>query len=45
MKVNEREFVEVDERMHTGEPGVYAVGDLVAVPNLVHPALAHVGFA
>ena len=45
VKVNERGFVEVDERMHTGEPGVYAVGDLVAVPNIVHPALAHVGFA
>src|SRR5205814_8199563 len=45
VKVNERGFVEVDERMRTAEPGVYAVGDLVAVPNHVHPALAHVGFA
>src|SRR4051812_44294189 len=45
VKVNERGFVEVDEFMRTAEPGVYAVGDLVAVPNLVHPALAHVGFA
>jgi dihydrolipoamide dehydrogenase len=38
--VDERGFVRVDERMRTGEPGVYAVGDLVATP-----ALAHVGFA
>ena len=38
--VDERGFVEVDEFMRTGEPGVYACGDLVATP-----ALAHVGFA
>jgi dihydrolipoamide dehydrogenase len=35
-----RGFVVVDEYMRTGEPGVFAVGDLVATP-----ALAHVGFA
>jgi dihydrolipoamide dehydrogenase len=33
-------FVKVDQYMRTGEPGVYAVGDVVA-----SPALAHVGFA
>ena len=33
-------FVVVDELMRTGEDGVYAVGDLVATPQL-----AHVGFA
>ena len=38
--VDQRGFVEVDDHMRTGEPGVYAVGDLVATP-----ALAHVGFA
>ena len=38
--VDQRGFVEVDEYMRTGEPGVYAVGDLVATPQL-----AHVGFA
>jgi dihydrolipoamide dehydrogenase len=38
--VDPRGFVEVDDFMRTGEPGVYAVGDLVATP-----ALAHVGFA
>jgi dihydrolipoamide dehydrogenase len=38
--VDRRGFVEVDEYMQTGEPGVYAAGDLVDTP-----ALAHVGFA
>ena len=38
--VDDRGFVEVDERCRTAEPGVYAVGDLVATPQL-----AHVGFA
>jgi dihydrolipoamide dehydrogenase len=40
VEVDERGFVKVDEYMRTTEPGVYAVGDLVATP-----ALAHVGFA
>jgi dihydrolipoamide dehydrogenase len=40
VEVDERGFVKVDEYMRTSEPGVYAVGDLVATP-----ALAHVGFA
>ena len=39
--VDERGFVVADERMRTGAPGVYAVGDLVAGT----PQLAHVGFA
>lgn len=38
--VDQRGFVEVDEYCQTGEPGVYAVGDLVDTP-----ALAHVGYA
>ncbi len=37
--IDERGFVEVDELGRTGEPGVYAVGDVIATP-----ALAHVGF-
>lgn len=37
---DERGFVRVDAYMQTAEPGVFAVGDLVATP-----ALAHVGFA
>jgi len=37
---DERGFVQTDEFCRTGEPGVYAVGDLIATP-----ALAHIGFA
>jgi dihydrolipoamide dehydrogenase len=35
----ERGFVQVDSWMHTAEPGIYAVGDIV----LGSPQLAHVG--
>ncbi len=38
--VDERGFVSVDEFCQTGEPGVYAVGDLINTPQL-----AHVGYA
>jgi len=38
--VTDRGFVQIDERYRTGEPGVYAIGDLVATPQL-----AHMGFA
>jgi dihydrolipoamide dehydrogenase len=40
VEIDDRGFVRVDERCRTGEPGVYAVGDLVPTPQL-----AHVGFA
>lgn len=40
VKVTDRGFVEVDEYCRTGEPGVYAAGDLINTP-----ALAHVGYA
>ena len=40
VQLDARGFVEVDEYMRTGEPGVFAAGDLVNTP-----ALAHVGFA
>jgi dihydrolipoamide dehydrogenase len=40
VEVDERGFVQVDERMQTNKEGVWAVGDLVATPGL-----AHVGFA
>ena len=40
VEVDERGFVEVDEYCRTGEPGVYAIGDLVDTPQL-----AHVGYA
>ena len=40
MVVDGRGFVEVDEFCRTGEPGVYAIGDLINTPQL-----AHVGYA
>lgn len=38
--VDGRGFIEVDEYCRTGEPGVYAVGDLIATPQLAHVAYA-----
>ncbi len=38
--VDDRGFIEVDELLHTGEPGVYALGDVVDTAQL-----AHIGFA
>ncbi len=40
VQVDQRGFVQVDEYCRTGEPGVYAIGDLINTP-----ALAHVGYA
>jgi dihydrolipoamide dehydrogenase len=40
VKVTDRGFVDVDEFCRTGEPGVYAIGDLIDTPQL-----AHVGYA
>ncbi|MEO6120908.1 MAG: dihydrolipoyl dehydrogenase [Acidimicrobiales bacterium] len=40
VQLDEKGFVRVDPWCRTGEDGVYAVGDLVATPQL-----AHVGFA
>jgi dihydrolipoamide dehydrogenase len=40
VEVDQRGFVKVDERCRTTVPGVWAVGDLIATPQL-----AHVGFA
>ncbi|MGA1441025.1 MAG: dihydrolipoyl dehydrogenase [Ilumatobacteraceae bacterium] len=40
VRVDQRGFLEVDEYCRTGEPGVYAIGDLVDTPQL-----AHVGYA
>ncbi len=37
----DRGFVVVDERLRTTVPGVYAVGDLVAGPQLAHRGFAH----
>jgi dihydrolipoamide dehydrogenase len=38
--ISDRGHVEVDANCRTAEPGVYAIGDLIATP-----ALAHIGFA
>lgn len=40
VKVTDRGFVEVDGFCLTGEPGVYAVGDLINTPQLAHVAYA-----
>ena len=38
VKVSDRGFIEVDEMMRTGEPGVYAIGDILATQALAHVA-------
>jgi dihydrolipoamide dehydrogenase len=38
VKLDERGFVEVDAMLRTGEPGVYAIGDLLATQALAHVA-------
>jgi dihydrolipoamide dehydrogenase len=38
--VDDRGFIVIDELGRTGEPGVYAVGDVVATPQLAHVAFA-----
>lgn len=38
VKVNERGFIAVDAMMQTGEPGVYAIGDILATQALAHVA-------
>ena len=40
VRVDERGFVEVDECCRTAEDGIWAIGDVIATPQL-----AHVGFA
>ncbi len=40
VKVTDHGFVEVDGYCLTGEPGVYAVGDLINTPQLAHVAYA-----
>ncbi|MGZ4790785.1 MAG: dihydrolipoyl dehydrogenase [Ilumatobacteraceae bacterium] len=40
VKVTDRGFIDVDEFCRTGEPGVYAIGDIINTPQL-----AHVGYA
>lgn len=38
--VSDRGFVDVDQYCRTGEPGVYAIGDLIDTPQLAHVAYA-----
>ncbi len=40
VQVDPRGFVQVDSFMRTGEPGVYAIGDIVPTPALAHCASA-----
>ncbi len=41
----DRGYVKVDDAMATAEPGVFAIGDMVALPDRGHPQLAHVASA
>ena len=38
----EKGFIRVNPRMETGEPGIFAIGDVVTVDGQPHPQLAHV---
>src|SRR4029079_1725815 len=40
VKVSDRGDIEVDESCRPGEPGLYAIGDIIDTPQL-----AHVGYA
>jgi dihydrolipoamide dehydrogenase len=40
VSVDDRGYIEVDERCRTAEDGIWAIGDVIATPQL-----AHVGFA
>ena len=36
--LDERGFIVVDEQMRTGEPSIFAIGDVVGEPMLAHKA-------
>jgi dihydrolipoamide dehydrogenase len=38
VKVNQRGFIEVNERLQTAEPSIHAIGDVVGEPMLAHKA-------
>jgi dihydrolipoamide dehydrogenase len=42
---HDSEYVRTDHAMATDEPGLYAIGDVVALPDRPHPQLAHVASA
>lgn len=39
VKIDQRGFVEVDDKYQTSVPGVYAIGDLIGNPMLAHKAM------
>jgi dihydrolipoamide dehydrogenase len=41
----DRGYVRTNPSMATDEPGLYAIGDVVALPDRAHPQLAHVASA
>jgi dihydrolipoamide dehydrogenase len=41
----DRGYVRTSHLMATDEPGIYAIGDVVALPDRLHPQLAHVASA
>jgi dihydrolipoyl dehydrogenase len=41
----ERGYVVVDELFRTNVPGISAIGDVIAMPGVVHPQLAHLSSA
>ncbi len=41
----DRGYIRTNHLMATDEPGVYAIGDVVALPDRPHPQLAHVASA
>jgi dihydrolipoamide dehydrogenase len=38
VEVDQRGFIEVDEKLQTAEPSIYAIGDVVGEPMLAHKA-------
>lgn len=42
VKVNQRGFIEVNKQLQTGDPSIYAIGDVAGDPMLAHKA-AHEG--
>ena len=38
VRINQRGFIEVNERLQTAEPSIYAIGDVVGEPMLAHKA-------
>jgi dihydrolipoamide dehydrogenase len=41
----DRGFVVVDELYHSSVPGISAIGDVITIPGLAHPQLAHLSSA